>query len=105
MLRGLETGGGPEYLRDVIQPAALLVLVLAVLALPACGGDESADALSLEQRVPSGREAPESKVDPVESRQTAAGVDEFVATFAEMHFVNPTAADLRVFRTTGFVRR
>jgi hypothetical protein len=63
--------------------AVLLAIAVASVAvgLVACGGDdgETAEPLTLEQRVVRDSDAPGSKPDPVETRKTARSLDEFTA--------------------------
>jgi hypothetical protein len=58
--------------------AVLLAIALVVATgLVACGGDEEAAPLTLEQRLLRESDVPGSKVDPVEVRLTADDLDEF----------------------------
>ena len=79
----------------------------AVLGLAACGGgsDEatSTGALALDQRVVTEEDAPDSKPDPVEKRQTAADEDEFVEKMGDA-FINPTEQETEDLQTVGFVQ-
>jgi len=81
--------------------------VAAVLGLAACGGgsDEatSTGALALDQRVVTEEDAPDSKPDPVEKRQTAADEDEFVEKMGDA-FINPTEQETEDLQTVGFVQ-
>jgi len=81
--------------------------VAAVLGLAACGGgsDEatSTGALALDQRVVTEEDAPDSKPDPVEKRQTAADEDEFVEKMGDA-FINPTEQETDDLQTVGFVQ-
>jgi hypothetical protein len=53
--------------------------------------------------VASAQEAPESKPDPVETRITVEGTDEFLTRMHE-ELINPTEADKEAFEDAGFVR-
>ena len=79
----------------------------AVLGLAACGGgsDEatSTGPLALDQRVVTEEDAPDSKPDPVEKRQTAADEDEFVEKMGDA-FINPTEQETEDLQTVGFVQ-
>jgi hypothetical protein len=90
-------------------PVALALL--AVLTIAACGGgDESAEdggggaaePLTMAQRVPTEAEAPGSEPDPVETPQTATGVEEFKKTLFKQ-LIEPTPDEERAFEKTGFV--
>jgi ABC-type glycerol-3-phosphate transport system substrate-binding protein len=61
-----------------LKPLLLTVAAVAALGLTACGGDKAAAPLALDQRVPSVADAPGSKPDPVETRVTAVGTEEFI---------------------------
>ena len=79
----------------------------AVLGLPACGGgsDEatSTGPLALDQRVVTEEDAPDSKPDPVEKRQTAADEQEFADKMGDA-FVNPSKQETADLQTIGFVQ-
>jgi hypothetical protein len=81
--------------------------VTAVLGLAACGGgsDEatSTGPLALDQRVVTEEDAPDSKPDPVEKRQTAADEDEFVEKMGDA-FINPTEQETEDLQNVGFVQ-
>jgi hypothetical protein len=86
----------------------LTLAALAALGLAACGGgsdDEAAstEPLALEQRVVTEEDAPGSKPDPVEQRQTAADEQEFSDKMGEV-FVNPTDQETKHLQTIGFVQ-
>ena len=88
--------------------ALLLTLVaIAALGLAACSGgsDEAAstEPLTLEQRVVTEEDAPGSKPDPVEQRQTAADEQEFSDKMGDV-FVNPTEQETKDLQTIGFVQ-
>ncbi len=79
----------------------------AVLGLAACGGgsDEAASTgpLTLAQRVVTEEDAPDSKPDPVEKRQTAAGIEEFADEMGDA-FINPSKEENQHLQTVGFVQ-
>ena len=86
----------------------LVLLLFAVLVLgTACGGgsDEatSTGPLTLAQRVVTEEDAPGSKPDPVEKRQTAADEQEFIEKMGDA-FVNPSEEDRKSLQTVGFVQ-
>jgi hypothetical protein len=87
-----------------LKPLVLALAAATTLALAACGGDDDEAApRTLDQRVPSAQDAPESKVDPVEKRITVEGTDEFITRLGEA-LINPTEADKEAFEDAGFVR-
>jgi hypothetical protein len=87
-----------------LRPLLLAVAALAALGLSACGGDEAAAPLGVDQRVPSVADAPGSKPDPVEKRVTATGPDEFITRLGDQ-LVNPTDEETNEFKTSmGFVK-
>lgn len=79
----------------------------AVLGLAACGGGSddatSTGPLALDQRVVTEEDAPGSKPDPVEKRQTAADEDEFVEKMGDA-FINPTEQETEDLQNVGFVQ-
>ena len=85
----------------------LLLSAVLVLGLAACGGgsDEatSTGPLALAQRVVTEEDAPGSKPDPVEKRQTAADEQEFIEKMGDA-FVNPSEEDRKSLQTVGFVQ-
>jgi hypothetical protein len=86
-----------------LRPLLLAVAAVAALGLSACGGDEAAAPLGLEQRVPSLADTPGSKADPVETRVTVTGTEEFITNLHD-RLVNPTDKDRRDFEAMGFVK-
>ena len=81
-----------------------LLAALALLSLPACTGDdgESAAPLPIEERFVTAHEAPGSKADPVETGQTTADFDSFIATLRERS-VDPDEDEMtEVFQEAGF---
>ena len=55
------------------------IAVVVATGLVACGGNEKAKPLTLEQRLIRESDAPGSREDPVEVRLTAGNLDEFIA--------------------------
>jgi hypothetical protein len=85
----------------------LLLAAVVVLGLSACGGGGSDEAtstgpLALDQRVVTEEDAPDSKPDPVENRQTAANEQEFADKMGDA-FINPSKEDEKGLGTVGFV--
>lgn len=79
-----------------------LLAVLALIALSACGGGDEAEPVALAQRVVEEADAPGSKTDPVETRQTTVDFEEFIGVLGE-RAVDPDADELRdVFTEAGF---
>lgn len=85
----------------------LLLSAVLVLGIAACGGgsDEatSTGPLTLAQRVVTEEDAPGSKPDPVEKRQTAADEQEFIEKMGDA-FVDPSEEDRKSLETVGFVQ-
>jgi hypothetical protein len=74
-----------------------------MISLVACGGndDQAAAPLPLAQRFVSAEDAPGSKPDPVEKRQTTADFDEFIAALSD-RTVDPDKGDMtKVFQEAG----
>ena len=67
----------------------MTLLALVLLALAACGGDESKEPLTLSERVVAEEDAPGSKPDPVEKRQQTAEFDVFIDALSE-RAIDPT---------------
>ena len=63
-----------------------LLAALAMVTLVACGGDddETAAPVPLAQRFLTAEDAPGSKPDPVETRQTTVDFDEFIAILSDL---------------------
>lgn len=81
-----------------------LLAALVMITLVACGGDdETAPApLPVAQRFVTAEDAPGSKPDPVELRQTTEDFDEFIAALGE-HSVDPDTDEMTaVFEDAGF---
>ncbi len=81
--------------------ATRLLVAWMVAALVACGGGD--DALPIGQRFPTGADAPGTKPDPVETRQTPEDLDEFIPAFT-LALIDPDRAEMTtVFEEAGFV--
>ena len=80
-----------------------LPTAFVAVALVACGGDDEAAApVPLAQRFLTAADAPGTKPDPVETRQTTVDFDEFIATLSE-GAVDPDKEEMTtVFREAGF---
>jgi len=82
-----------------------LLAALALFTLVACGGEddaETADPAPLAQRVLTEEDAPGSKSDPVETRQTTVDFDEFVEALGNLA-IDPDTEELTgVFEGAGF---
>ena len=84
--------------------AISLLAALAVIALVACGGDdeETAAPVPLAQRFVTEEDAPGSKPDPDEKRETTVDFDEFIAGLSE-RAVDPDKDEATmVFEEAGF---
>jgi hypothetical protein len=87
-----------------VRLAIPLLAALAMITLAACNGgdDETAAPVPLEQRFVSAEDAPGSKSDPVETRQTTEDFDEFIASLSE-RAVDPDQEEATtVFQDAGF---
>jgi hypothetical protein len=81
-----------------MRSALLAMAVVVATGLVACGGNEKAKPLTLEQRLIRESDAPGSKADPVETRLTAGNLDELSA------WQNPAAEiDPGKLKKAGFV--
>jgi hypothetical protein len=86
----------------------LALAAIAILGLTACGGSSSSSGtatgpLKLDDRVPNEADAPGSKPDPVEARQTAINIREFDEKMGDA-FINPTDQEKKDFQTVDFVQ-
>ncbi|MBA2425319.1 MAG: hypothetical protein H0W35_01120 [Actinobacteria bacterium] len=85
--------------------AAPLLAALALVTLAACGGGDEAEPeepAALAQRVLTEEDAPGSKPDPVETRQTTVDFDEFIDVLNNVA-IDPDAEELNdVFTEAGF---
>lgn len=79
-----------------------LLAVLALLTLPACGGGDNKEPITLSLRVVAQEDAPGSKPDPVEKRQQTAEFDEFINALGELAVDPNTEAMTDLFREAGF---
>jgi len=87
----------------VLRFAISLLLAFTVVAPVACsGGDDEAAAVPLSQRFVTAEDAPGTTPDPVEEGETAADLDEFIATSSE-RFIDPDTEEMNtVFQEAGF---
>jgi len=90
-----------------LKRLGILLSAVLVLGLAACGGGSgeatSTGPLALDQRVVTEEDAPDSKPDPVEKRQTAADEQEFSDKMGDA-FINPTEQETKDLQTVGFVQ-
>jgi hypothetical protein len=89
-----------------VRFAIPLLVALTAVALVACGGgdDETAAPVPLAQRFLTAEDAPGTKPDPVETRQTTVDFDKFIAILSE-GAVDPDKEDMStVFHEAGFKR-
>jgi hypothetical protein len=89
-----------------VRFAIPLLVALTAVALVACGGgdDETAAPVPLAQRFLTAEDAPGSKPDPVERRQTTVAFRKFIAALSDLA-VDPDEKDMtRVFQEAGFKR-
>jgi hypothetical protein len=87
-----------------VRFAITLVAALVMITLVACGGGdgEPAEPVPLAQRFLTAEDAPGSKRDFVETRQTTVNFDEFIAVLSE-HAVDPDQEEMTtVFQEAGF---
>jgi len=90
-----------------LKRLGILLSAVLMLGLAACGGGSgeatSTGPLALDQRVVTEADAPDSKPDPVEKRQTAADEQEFSDKMGDA-FINPTEQETKDLQTVGFVQ-
>jgi hypothetical protein len=82
-----------------------LASALALVTLAACGGGDEGQSAepAVAQRVLVEADAPESKPDPVETRQTTVDLNEFIVVMNDVA-INPDMEELtNVFTEAGFV--
>lgn len=87
-----------------MRVAISLLAALALMTLVACSGDddEAAAPLQVAERFLTADDAPGSKPDPEETRQTTQDFDEFVATLTE-RAIDPDEDEItEVFQEAGF---
>jgi hypothetical protein len=86
-----------------MRTALVAIAVVVLTGLVACGGNgEAGKPLTLEQRLIREPEAPGSREDPVETRLTAANLDEFTAWQNE-GYVRAAEIDPGKLKKAGFV--
>lgn len=91
-----------------LKPLLFLALITSTLALAltACGGDDgnagATGPVTMEQRVVTEADAPDSEEDPVEQPESVSGADEFVSRLGDV-FVNITPEEISDFKSSGFV--
>ena len=83
--------------------AISLLVAFAAVTLVACGGsDETAVPVPLADRFLTAEDAPGSKADPVETRQTTVDFDEFIVVLTEAS-IDPDPEEMTtVFQDAGF---
>jgi hypothetical protein len=87
-----------------VRSAISLLVALTAVALVACGGndEETAAPVPLGQRFLTADDAPGSKADPVETRQTTVDFDEFIVVLSEAS-IDPDKEEMTtVFQDAGF---
>ena len=85
--------------------ALTLLAALALTTLVACGSEddaETADPAPLAQRVLTAKDAPSSKSDPVETRQSTVDFDEFIVALGDLAVDPDTEEMTDVFSEAGF---
>jgi hypothetical protein len=88
-----------------VRFALALLAVLALVTSSACGDEDEAaptEPVSLEQRVVTAEDAPGSKPDPVETRQTTTDFDEFIDVLGQLAVDPDTEEMTDVFTEVGF---
>jgi hypothetical protein len=85
----------------------LLAAVAAGIVLSGCGGDDGTAAstgpVTMQQRVVTEQDVPDSKPDPVEKPVSVSGPDEFISRLGD-RFINPTPEEVASLKTGGFVK-
>jgi hypothetical protein len=87
-----------------VRFTAPLLVATAVIALVACGGNDETTAapLPVAQRFVTAEDAPGSKPDPVETRQTTVDFDEFIVGLTDAS-IDPDKEEMTtVFQDAGF---
>ncbi len=95
-------GGLPHVVGSIaVRFAIPLSVALTAVTLVACGGGDAAP-VPLAQRFVTAEDAPGTKLDPVEKRQTTVDLDEFIAALSE-RAVDPDKEEMTtVFQEAGF---
>ena len=79
-----------------------LFAALAMITLVSCDGVEETAAPPIEERFVTADDAPGSKPDPVETRETTEDFDEFIRTLSD-RAIDPDPEEMtRVFEEAGF---
>jgi hypothetical protein len=90
-----------------LKPLLLIVAAVVALGLTACGGDDgnasATGPVTMDQRVVTEGDAPDSEGDPVDKPVSASGPNEFVSRLGD-RFVNPTPEEVASIKTGGFVK-
>ncbi len=90
----------------VMRIAIRLLVPLMVVALVACdggdGGEAAAPPIPLGQRFLTAADAPGTKPDPVETRQTTVDLDEFIAALTPRLVDYDREEMTTVFQEAGF---
>jgi predicted small lipoprotein YifL len=85
-----------------VRFAMPLLVALTVVTLAACGSSETAEPLPVPQRFVNAEDAPGSKPDPVETRQTTTDLGEFMQAARE-RLVDPDPREMhQLFQDAGF---
>jgi hypothetical protein len=85
-----------------VRFAITLSVALTAVTLVACGGDD-APPVPLAQRFVTAEDAPGTKPDPVEKRETTEDFDEFIAALSD-RAVDPDKEEMtEVFQEAGFI--
>jgi hypothetical protein len=86
-----------------VRFAVPLLAALAMITLVACGGDDDdTAAVPTAQRFVTEEDAPGSKPDPDETRQTAVDFDAFLAGLSELAVDPDTEEATAIFEEAGF---
>jgi hypothetical protein len=86
-----------------VRFAVPLLAALAMITLVACGGDDDETAaVPTAQRFVTEEDAPGSKPDPDETRQTAVDFDAFLAGLSELAVDPDTEEATAIFEEAGF---